>query len=135
MNNAASLKALDGDMAEALHAKLDEAAATARAIVLAGSPRAFCAGADLSAGGPAGDDAGARLESSFNPLIRAIKDCRVPIVAAVCGAAAGIGASIALACDMIVAGRSAYFLQAAWCPTAARRCCWHTPWVGCVRWS
>ncbi len=112
LNKPASLNAMDGDMAEALHAKLDEAVVTARAIVLAGSPRAFCAGADLSAGGPAGDDAGARLESSFNPLIRAIKDCRVPIVAAVCGAAAGIGASVALACDMIVAGRSAYFLQA-----------------------
>ncbi len=112
LNNPAALNAMDGDMAEELHARLDEAAATSRALVLAGSPRAFCAGADLSTGGPAADDAGARLESSFNPLIRAIKDCRVPIISAVCGAAAGIGASVALACDMIVAGRSAYFLQA-----------------------
>ena len=112
LNNPASLNAMDGGMAEALHARLDEAASSARAIVLAGGPRAFCAGANLAGGGPASDDAGARLESSFNPLIRAIKDCRVPIIAAVCGAAAGIGASVALACDMIVAGRSAYFLQA-----------------------
>ena len=112
LNNPAALNAMDGGMAEALQAKLEKAAASARAIVLAGSPRAFCAGADLSTGGPATDDAGARLESSFNPLMRAIKECRVPIVSAVCGAAAGIGASVALACDMIVAGRSAYFLQA-----------------------
>ncbi len=112
LNNPAALNAMDGGMAETLHARLEEAAGSARAIVLAGSPRAFCAGADLSAGGPATYDAGARLETSFNPLMRAIKDCRVPIIAAVCGAAAGIGASVALACDMIVAGRSAYFLQA-----------------------
>ncbi len=112
LNNPAALNALDPDMAELLHARLDEAATTARAIVLAGSARAFCAGANLAAGGPATDDAGARLESSYNPLMRAIKECRVPIIAAVCGAAAGIGASVALACDMIVAGRSAYFLQA-----------------------
>ena len=111
LNNPAALNAMDDHMADALHAALDQASATARAIVLAGSPRAFCAGANLS-GRPDGQDAGARLESSFNPLMRAIKNCRVPIISAVCGAAAGIGASVALACDMIVAGRSAYFLQA-----------------------
>ncbi len=112
LHNPAALNAMSGEMAEELHARLDEEAAVARAIVLAGSARAFCAGANLTGAGPAGTDAGARLESSFNPLMRAIKDCRVPIIAAVCGAAAGIGASVALACDMIVAGESAYFLQA-----------------------
>ena len=112
LNNPAALNAMDGGMAEALHAGLEAAAESSRAIVLAGSPRAFCAGANLAGGVPVRADAGARLESSFNPLIRAIKDCRVPVIAAVCGAAAGIGASVALACDMIVAGRSAYFLQA-----------------------
>ena len=112
LNNPAALNAMDGDMAEALHARLTEASATARAIVLAGSPRAFCAGANLAGGDLAGKDAGATLQASFNPLMRAIKTSRVPIISAVCGAAAGIGASIALACDMIVAGRSAYFLQA-----------------------
>ena len=112
LDNPAAMNAMSGEMAEALHAALTASQATARAIVLAGHPRAFCAGANLAAGGPAGDDAGARLESSFNPLMRAIKTCRVPVIAAVSGVAAGIGASVALACDMIVAGQSAYFLQA-----------------------
>jgi 2-(1,2-epoxy-1,2-dihydrophenyl)acetyl-CoA isomerase len=115
LDNPAAMNAIDGDMAEALGAALHEAQGSARAIVLAGGSRAFCAGANLAAGemrGTAAFDAGARLESSFNPLMRAIKDCPVPIVSAVRGAAAGIGASIALACDMIVAGETAYFLQA-----------------------
>ena len=112
LDNPAALNAMSAEMAEALHAALAEAAATARAIVLAGHPRAFCAGANLAAGGPSGADAGARLESSFNPLMRAIKECRVPIISAVSGVAAGIGASVALACDMIVAEQGAYFLQA-----------------------
>jgi 2-(1,2-epoxy-1,2-dihydrophenyl)acetyl-CoA isomerase len=57
-------------------------------------------------------DAGAPLEVAFNPLMRAIQESPIPIVASVRGAAAGVGASIALACDIIVAGESAYFLQA-----------------------
>ncbi len=112
LNNPAAMNAITAEMAEDLHAKLTQAASASRAVVLAGHARAFCAGANLAGRGPATEDAGARLESSFNPLVAAIKDCRVPIVAAVCGAAAGIGASIALACDMIVAGQGAYFLQA-----------------------
>ena len=116
LNNPAALNAMDAAMSESLTAHLLEAGTTARAIVLAGSERAFCSGANLSAARAPGDgeafDAGARLESSFNPLLRAIKASPVPILSAVRGAAAGIGASVALACDMIVAGRSAYFLQA-----------------------
>lgn len=114
LDNPAAMNAIDGEMAEALTRLLQAAGKTARAVVLAGHPRAFCAGANLARAEPAaGDfDAGARLETSFNPLMRAIKDCPVPIISAVRGAAAGIGASIALACDMIVAGESAYFLQA-----------------------
>ena len=116
LNNPAALNAMDAGMAEDLGAKLGEAGRSARCIVLAGHERAFCAGADLASSGPAaaaeGFDAGARLESSFNPLMQAVKDCPVPIISAVRGAAAGIGASLALACDMIVAGQGAYFLQA-----------------------
>jgi 2-(1,2-epoxy-1,2-dihydrophenyl)acetyl-CoA isomerase len=115
LNNPAAMNAMDGDMAEVLTARLRDATASARAILLAGSPRAFCAGANLGSAAPTDDpafDAGARLESSFNPLMQAIKDSPVPILSAVRGAAAGVGASIALACDLIVAGESAYFLQA-----------------------
>ena len=116
LNNPASLNAMDAAMAESLTAHLHAAGSIARAIVLAGSERAFCSGANLSAartpGAEAAFDAGARLESSFNPLLRAIQASPVPILSAVRGAAAGIGASVALACDMIVAGQGAYFLQA-----------------------
>ena len=113
LDNPTAMNAIDGDAAEALHAKLVEASAQARAIVLAGHERAFCSGANLAGGPrPEGTDMGERLERSFNPLMLAIRDCRVPVISAVRGAAAGIGASIALSCDMIVAGESAYFLQA-----------------------
>ncbi len=115
LDNPAAMNAVDGDMAEDLHAKLLAASGTARAIVLAGHARAFCSGANLAAGrreDAAQLDMGARLESSFNPLMMAMQACAVPVISAVRGAAAGIGASIALACDLIVAGDSAYFLQA-----------------------
>ncbi len=113
LNAPAVMNAIDADMAEDLHAKLVDASGQARAIVLAGHERAFCAGANLAGGPrPAGADMGERLESAFNPLMLAIRHCRVPVISAVRGAAAGIGASIALCCDMIVAGESAYFLQA-----------------------
>ncbi len=115
LNNPGAMNAIDGDMAEDLHARLVDASGQARALILAGQERAFCAGANLSAARPLQgepSDMGARLESSFNPLMIAIQSCAVPIISAVRGAAAGIGASIALACDMIVAGESAYFLQA-----------------------
>ena len=113
LNTPTAMNAIDGEMAEVLHARLVEASGQARAIVLAGHERAFCAGANLAGGPrPEGTDMGERLESAFNPLMLAIKECRVPVISAVRGAAAGIGASIALCCDMIVAGESAYFLQA-----------------------
>jgi 2-(1,2-epoxy-1,2-dihydrophenyl)acetyl-CoA isomerase len=115
LNNPAALNAIDSNMAEQLRAALVGESAEARAVVLAGHERAFCAGANLSGGSKAENaniDIGARLQDSYNPLMQAIKDCRVPIIAAVRAAAAGIGASLALACDMIVAGDTAYFLQA-----------------------
>ena len=90
-----------------------------RAIVLTGDGRGFCAGANLQAG-PAGGrvdgdgkpDAGSGLETLYNPLVTAIRDLPVPIVTAVNGAAAGVGCSLALLGDIIVAAESAYFLQA-----------------------
>jgi 2-(1,2-epoxy-1,2-dihydrophenyl)acetyl-CoA isomerase len=110
LDNPPAMNAMSSDMAEALHAALDAAALRARAVVLAGHERAFCAGANLSGGPKApaeGADLGAALRESFNPMMQAIKDCPVPIISAVRGVAAGIGASLALACDMIVAAESA----------------------------
>jgi 2-(1,2-epoxy-1,2-dihydrophenyl)acetyl-CoA isomerase len=115
LNNPAALNAMDCVMAETLTERLREARTGARAILLTGAGRAFCAGVDLASSGPPADgdhDAGLALESAFNPLMETIKISPVPILSAVRGAAAGVGASIALACDLIVAGEGAYFLQA-----------------------
>lgn len=90
----------------------------ARAIVLTGEGRGFCSGANLQSSGPSlsdadgKPDAGRALELHYNPLVTLMRDCELPIVTAVNGAAAGVGCSLALLGDIIVAGESAYFLQA-----------------------
>ena len=88
----------------------------ARAFLITGAGRAFCSGADLAArserpvtGGRGAYDS---LSMSYNPLMVQMAQCAVPIVSAVNGPAAGVGCSIALAADFVVAGESAYFLQA-----------------------
>ena len=88
-----------------------EADGVTRALLITGAGRAFSSGADLS-DGLAGGDVGARLESHFNPLLEKIVGLPFPVVTAVNGAAAGAGCSIALAGDIVLAARSAYFLQA-----------------------
>ena len=84
----------------------------ARCLLITGEGRGFSSGADLTATGGLPEDAGAALEAHFNPLIEALFACPIPIVAAVNGPAAGAGCSIALAADIVIAARSAYFLQA-----------------------
>ncbi|MGI8842045.1 MAG: enoyl-CoA hydratase/isomerase [Caulobacteraceae bacterium] len=94
--------------------------AGARAVVVTGEGRGFCSGANLAGGGAAGrpagadgrPDAGNALESHYNPFVTLMRDFPMPIVTAVNGAAAGIGCSLALMGDIIVAAESAYFLQA-----------------------
>lgn len=115
IDDPATMNSMTGEMAVELHATLRKEAKAARCLVLAGHERAFCAGANLGGEGigELGDvDAGETLELQFNPLMEAIRGLGVPIVTAVRGAAAGVGASLALAGDIIVAGRSAYFLEA-----------------------
>ena len=90
--------------------------ASIRVVLLTGAGRGFCAGQDLSerdmsAGGPE-PDLGAALERLYNPLILAMRALPKPIVCAVNGVAAGAGASLALACDIVLAAHSASFLQA-----------------------
>jgi 2-(1,2-epoxy-1,2-dihydrophenyl)acetyl-CoA isomerase len=114
-NDPETMNALTPDMAQGLRALLLSEATTARAIVLAGSARAFSTGANLKATMPRdtqGFDVGATLEQDYNPLMLAMRDLPVPLVSALRGAVAGVGASIALACDIIVAGEDAYFLEA-----------------------
>jgi len=87
----------------------------ARVLVLTGAGRGFCAGQDLGdrAVAPGGDgvDLGESLEKRYNPLIRRLTLLEMPVVCAVNGVAAGAGANIALACDIVIAAKSAKFIQ------------------------
>jgi 2-(1,2-epoxy-1,2-dihydrophenyl)acetyl-CoA isomerase len=87
-----------------------------RALVITGEGRGFCSGANLSEAAEsrrsAAASAGDALETAYHPFLRRLRDFPLPIVTAVNGAAAGIGMSIALMGDLVVAARSAYFLQA-----------------------
>jgi 2-(1,2-epoxy-1,2-dihydrophenyl)acetyl-CoA isomerase len=84
----------------------------ARALLLTGEGRGFSSGADLASDGGLPEDVGAALEEYFNPLVEALFRLPLPVVAAVNGPCAGAGCSLALAADIVIAGRSAYFLQA-----------------------
>ena len=104
-----------------MHAELREAIGECerdpaiRAVVITGNGRAFCAGqdlADLSFEPGNMTDLGALIHENFNPLIRRLQALPKPVVARVQGIAAGAGANLALACDLVLAGRSASFLQA-----------------------
>lgn len=99
---------------ESMHRALDRALTEAddcRALLLTGAGRAFCAGHDLSE--PIILDGGATVvDTLYNPLVRKLHALPYPVVAAVNGVAAGAGANIALACDVVFAARSASFIQA-----------------------
>jgi 2-(1,2-epoxy-1,2-dihydrophenyl)acetyl-CoA isomerase len=100
-----------------MHAELRDALANlgdARVIVLTGAGRGFCAGQDLNDRAVAPGEAvdlGNTVEASWNPLIRTLTTLPQPVIARVNGVAAGAGANIALACDLVVAARSAKFIQ------------------------
>ena len=85
-----------------------------RAVLITGEGRAFGAGADLSSSSASGGalDAGETLEKNYNPLILFVRALDKPVIAAVNGIAAGASMSLALACDIVLAAKSAYFLQA-----------------------
>lgn len=113
LNRPDSLNALNAAMLDELRAAVEGLqGAGARCLLIAGEGRAFSSGADLASGGGLPDDVGAALEAHFNPLIEAIFALPLPVVAAVNGPCAGAGCSLALAADIVIAGRSAYFLQA-----------------------
>ena len=98
--------------AELLHA-VKSSQKTARAIVLTGAGDAFCSGQDLGDRATvANTDLERTLRDEYIPMIRTILDCEVPTIAAVNGAAAGAGANLALAADVVIATESAVFLQA-----------------------
>jgi 2-(1,2-epoxy-1,2-dihydrophenyl)acetyl-CoA isomerase len=117
LNRPNRLNAFNEELHAALAAALDEAAADpgCRAVLLTGAGRGFCAGQDLASVPTATDgapDLGGVVERSYNPLIRRLRRLAKPVVCAVNGVAAGAGANIAFACDIVLAGRSAQFIQA-----------------------
>ena len=114
--NAVSPEMLGG-LAEAM-THVEDPALGLRALILTGRGRGFCAGANLGGGpsnmGAAGKarDAGAALETVYHPFLRRLRNLKMPLITAVNGAAAGVGMSFAMMGDMILAAKSAYFLQA-----------------------
>jgi 2-(1,2-epoxy-1,2-dihydrophenyl)acetyl-CoA isomerase len=117
LSDPATLNAISVDMTEELVDAFSRAVADARCVVLTGEGRGFSSGANLAGGAPPmGEDGlpdlGGRLEQTFNPFVTLLRDLPIPYVTAVNGVAAGIGCSFALLGDLIVAGESAYFLQA-----------------------
>ena len=118
LNRPERLNALNGALIEGLSAGIKRAGTEpeCRAVLITGAGRGFCAGADLAnrafAPGDAPPDLGQALEKGLNPIIRGIRNLPKPVVCAVNGPAAGAGANIALACDIVLAAKSAQFLQA-----------------------
>lgn len=118
LNRPERLNAFTEAMHRELAAHLDriEADPSLRAVLLTGAGRGFCAGQDLServmGEGDVPPDLGDTLERLYNPLVRRIRGLNRPVVCAVNGVAAGAGANLALACDIVLAARSAVFIQA-----------------------
>jgi len=102
-------------MALELQKKLDECNSdeTIRCIIISGSGKAFCAGQDLiEATDPNGPTIEEIVRQHYNPIVKKIREIKTPVIAAVNGVAAGAGANVALACDIVVAAKSASFIQA-----------------------
>jgi len=118
LNRPARLNSFNEEMHLALRAALVAAEADrgCRALLLTGAGRGFCAGQDLSdrvmGEGAAAPDLGSTIEAYYSPLVRQLRALPMPVVCAVNGVAAGAGANIALACDIVLAARSASFLEA-----------------------
>jgi 2-(1,2-epoxy-1,2-dihydrophenyl)acetyl-CoA isomerase len=117
LNRPQRLNAFTEDMHRALRAALEEAERDpeCRALLISGAGRGFCAGQDLNDRlAKPGEKVvlGVALEQFYNPLVRKLRALPFPVIAAVNGVAAGAGCNIALACDIVLAAKSATFVQA-----------------------
>lgn len=115
LNDPDARNALSEDRADELRDTLRNLQGSARAIIITGTGKGFCAGAKLSPKGASSKeklDLGAALRDYYNPLFHTIRALKVPLITAVNGAAAGVGGALALSGDLIIASESAFFLQA-----------------------
>jgi 2-(1,2-epoxy-1,2-dihydrophenyl)acetyl-CoA isomerase len=116
LNRPDKLNSLTTDMLSEIGDALSDIAAdeSLRVLVITGAGRGFCAGQDLRQAGTIGDGRAVRnvIERHYNPIIRQIRSLKLPVIAAVNGIAAGAGANLALACDLVIASESASFTQA-----------------------
>jgi 2-(1,2-epoxy-1,2-dihydrophenyl)acetyl-CoA isomerase len=117
LNRPDKLNSFNVDMhAEVRSALAQVVADQARVLILTGAGRGFCAGQDLSdravAVGSTPRDLSQTIEANYKPLIFGLRNLSIPVIAAVNGVAAGAGASVALACDLVIAAESASFVQA-----------------------
>lgn len=113
MNRPTLMNALSTRMRAEITYAVRDLGARARVLVLTGEGRAFCSGQDLGDGTSIENlDLGRILREEYEPMLRAIYDCPIPTIAAVNGPAAGAGANLALAADVVIAARSASFIQA-----------------------
>jgi len=113
LNRADKMNALNTQMRAEITDAAAYASRNARVLVLTGAGKAFCSGQDLSDSGNAASlDLERVLRDEYVPMLRAICECPIPTISAVNGPAAGAGANLALAADVVIAAQSAYFLQA-----------------------
>ena len=113
LNRPEVMNALSRQLRAELTGALVAAGQSARVIVLTGAGRGFCSGQDLTdASSAAALDFEQTLNREYVPMLMAIAECPVPVIAAVNGVAAGAGANVALACDVVIAAESASFIQA-----------------------
>src|SRR3954447_778950 len=111
LNRPEAYNAFTTSMHQALHAALDEArAADVRAVVITGAGKGFCAGQDMKEFESVDRDIAGHLEATYHPNVRAIRALEKPVIAAVNGAAAGAGLSLACACDIRIAADNAAFV-------------------------
>ena len=113
LNRPSVMNALSRQLRAEMLTAVQQASVEARVLVITGTGRAFCSGQDLADAAAIGAiDLERILNEEYVPLLKAITDCRIPTIAAVNGAAAGAGANLALAADVVIATESASFIQA-----------------------